>query len=302
MGALGKKKNPNARWAAMLPGLRWLSAEALIGMSLIAVVVAGGYYGWRKWGLPATQLAAYRLTLDNIHVTPQPSWIRADVKAEAVRDGRLEDVAIFDLELSTRVYRAFQMHPWVAKVERVRKRPPAKVLVDLVYRRPVGWVEVQPGVMPDNATGIMPIDGTGVLLPPEDFRDTSATAANQYIRISVVGLTPYGVPGAPWGDPRVAAAAQIAAVLADHVAKLQLQRIVVAPAVANDPSPDRSLCEIVTRRGLKFPWGRLPGREIPGEPKPAQKLLQLQQFCQTAGGSGDGNAIEQERVSHSSLR
>lgn len=259
--------------------LRAIPSELAGGIALLALLAVGFYYGWQNWGTQVIHRSEYRLSLDNIEVSPQPAWIRSNVKAETARDASLENLSIFDSDLTIRVYRAFQMHAWVARVNRVSKRPPSHVIVDLVYRRPVAWVEVPPGVLPSNEAGLLPIDGDGVLLPPGDF---SSEQADDYIRIGVANLTPCGLPGTAWGDPRVAGAAQIAAMLADRSRELAFHRILVSSSPPNERGQTQTVYEVRTHSGLRFIWGSAPGQEIAGEPKASQKAARLLQLAEAA--------------------
>lgn len=275
---MASRKKPENTLAAPPPGAaltRWLSGELLIGMALLLLLFTGAYYGWRKWGVPVTQQPEFQLTAASIEIPPTPPWIRADIKSETLRDGSLTHVSIFDKDLSVRVYRAFEMHPWIEQVNCVRKRPPARVIVDLDYRRPVAWVEVPAGVLPNNEVGVVPVDGSGVLLPTVDFTDDQL---DDYPKIAIAQLTPYGLAGTPWGDPRVTGCAQIAALLSDDASHLDLHRI-IATTVPGHRNQDTWQVFLTTRRGWRFIWGNLPGQEAAGEATAAQKKLALRQIA-----------------------
>ena len=146
----------------------------------------------------------YTITQEKVIITKQPSWIHADIRAEVFRDASLDGLqSNLDDSLAERIARAFRLHPWVADAK-VRKRPPAEVEVDLVYRRPVCMVD-QPG-------GPAPVDIEGVLLPSDDF---SPIEKKSYPRLSGVDTGPVGPAGQRWGDGRVVGGAEIAAALAD---------------------------------------------------------------------------------------
>jgi hypothetical protein len=255
--------------------LRALSPELLIGAALLILLAVGAYYGWKKWGVPVTEGAEYRLATDKIQISPQPAWIRSDVRLEAARDGSLENLSMFDSELSVRVYRAFEMHAWVAHVNSVVKRAPGRVVVDLNFRRPVAWVEVPAGVLPTNEVGLLPVDVEGVLLPPGDF---GPDQADEYIRVSVANLTPCGLPGTPWGDGRVTSAAQIADLLPNQWRHLGFRRIVVSQQMDGTAKPE-AIFSLTTQRGLRFVWGSAPGREKNGEPTATEKKNLLERLA-----------------------
>ena len=66
-----------------------------------------------------------------------------DICREVFRDASLDrPLSILDDGLVEKIRSAFALNPWVAKVNSVRKYHPARVKVDLVYRRPVCVVEI----------------------------------------------------------------------------------------------------------------------------------------------------------------
>ena len=186
--------------ARMLPFLRQPYRRLFVVLLLAAGLTGGAYYGWQRVGPQVTQGSEYLLEPDQIEITPPPPWIRSDVRGETIRDGGLSGLSILDRELTVKIARAFSMHTWVEDVRRVRKEHPARVVVDLAYRRPVAMVEVTMNDRP----GLLPVDVNGVLLPPGDF---SAEQARDYLRVSLADATPAGPVGTPWGDPRVDGAA-----------------------------------------------------------------------------------------------
>ena len=147
-----------------------ISPNLLLGVILLVACTIGGVLGWKKWGKPALVQTATALRVDQISVTQQPTWIKADVRGEAFRDGSLGELSSLDHELAYKVFRAFEFHSWVAKVNRVNKGPKGRVDVDLRYRRPVAWVEIPSSMSPRDESGILPIDAEAVLLPVTDFR------------------------------------------------------------------------------------------------------------------------------------
>ena len=134
-----------ARWPERLIHAFGVPPGALVGLLFFVLVVTAVVYGWRPWGRTVVARPIYRLAAESIQVTPPPPWIKTDVRGEVVRDGALTDLTIFDKDATLRVYQAFELHPWIAQVKRVSKQPPAQLLVDVQYRRPVAWVEV-PGL------------------------------------------------------------------------------------------------------------------------------------------------------------
>ncbi|MCH5375901.1 MAG: hypothetical protein JJ992_18175, partial [Planctomycetes bacterium] len=185
MNAATRKKDnkTTARFLAgliPLPGGGW--RRLLIGFALFAVPIGGAYYAWARWGSKITASDEYVVRAEHIQVTPPPSWVRTDVRAEVVRDGGLNGMSLLDPQLTVKVFQAFSAHSWVANVSRVSKQhgtnDTARVVVELTYRKPVAMVEV----VINNQAGLLPIDGDAILLPTQDFTEEQT---RDYLRIAV---------------------------------------------------------------------------------------------------------------------
>ncbi len=273
-GGLGGFVHNNARW--------------MIALAVIAGICA---YGWNMlWEQVREHVAAasdYQLDPETIEITPPPEWIHANLRAEVIRDASLDgSLSVLDPELTVRIARAFGLHPWVAKVERVSKRYPAAVQVDLIYRRPVAMVEV-PG------PALLPVDAEGVLLPTDDF---SPADARHYPRIAEIKTSPIGPVGTRWGDTRVAGAALVAAALGEHWDALKLNHIVPSGRQSTSPGArETDAYELYTKAGTRIDWGRPPGAEIPGEASAASKIACLLEYASKHGDSLD-NAAKPQRL------
>ena len=182
-----------------------------------------------------------------------------------------------DDDLAERVTAACLLQPWVSKVRQVAKQYPAKVKVDLVYRRPVCMVKL--------GDQLLPVDAEAVLLPADDFSPVEKT---KYPRLIGVDRGPMGGAGRRWGDSRVAGGAEIAAALLPIWEKLNLQSIVphLPPETANPGTPPSGAArrggeyyfDIIAGGGMRILWGRSPSSDISGEPAPQQKVKKLEQF------------------------
>ncbi|QDU31123.1 Cell division protein FtsQ [Anatilimnocola aggregata] len=230
------------------------------------VLMVSCYWGfqesWRRWGEPSLASEPYQVTPQQIIVTSQPPWIEGDVKAEAIRDGSLTKLDLRDRTLLERIRRAFAVHNWVAQVKQVRKSYPARVDVELVYRRPMASVEVTYRGRPE----LLLIDEQGILLPSpsEAF---AARNLPDMLRIDAGDTAPAGPYGTDWGSPRVTAAAKIATAWTDQWKAIGLYRIVVT-----EDTNGRIGYELQTRNGGRCLWGNPPGQETANEPKPAEKV------------------------------
>jgi hypothetical protein len=233
----------------------------------ILVLVLGSLYGawygvWYGMGVGQKVMNSpeYRLALDGLEITPPPAWIKRDVRREAYDHARLGDpLLILDDRLLERLRNVFSLHPWVAKVRKIQKFAPARVQVELDYRRPVCMVEV-PG-------GLYPVDAQGTWLP-SDFTPIEAT---QYPRLSGIDTAPIGSVGTRWGDARVVGGAEIADALSSDWLQLQLTLIRPQPS----PSPDQCTFDLYTRGGTRILWGRAPGMSPAGEIPAAEKVARL---------------------------
>ncbi len=241
------------------------------------VLVLGGFFGawyagWRRLGPELFGSPQYQLTRQRLVVTSRPDWIRRDVADQVFRDLSLEGpLSVLDEQLLQRVRNAFALHPWVARVERVERRYPATICVDVVYRRPVCVVET--------AGRLIVVDGEAVVLPDEDF---SPVEKARYPRLTGIDSGPLGPVGTRWGHPRVAGGAEIAAVLLPAWESLGLERIIPS-AMPPTASEQEQTYELLTRKGTWIFWGKAPSAERPGEPSAADKLARLQRYLAEHG-------------------
>jgi len=264
-----RKTSPVAHFAStFLSFLQGTLGRAMMAVVFVAVFVGGAVYAWQRWGEDITQGPDYVLQPEDITISensPVPVWIHSDIKAEVVREGSLNGLSILDRQLTVKVAQAFTMHSWVETVTRASKDHPARVVVEMVYRKPVAMVEV----VINGQAGLLPVDINGVLLPPDDFRlppgdyrgspeEFAVEQARKYLRISVPDATPTGLAGSAWGDRRVVGAARIAAVLREHWKRLGLYRVATRATIASAESPTEPTYDLFTRNGVRVIWGEAP--------------------------------------------
>lgn len=295
---MGSRKQPEPAEArgfgisSVFAGAAGLPPAIMLGLLFFVAVVTVVVYSWRHWGRTVVARPIYRIAAESIEITPPPPWIRTDVRSEVVRNGALNDLTIFDKDATIRVYQAFELHPWIAKVQRVSKHPPARLIVDLEYRQPVAWVEV-PGASPTDEGGVIPIDGLTCVLPSRDF---TSEDLKHYLRISVRDVRPYGLAGTVWGDTRIAGAAKIATALDGAWQGLQLYRIQLVNTIELSGNPMEPVYELETASHRRIVWGNAPGQERPDEPSAPVKVNRLQQAAKTLG------SLEQLPASGADLR
>lgn len=277
----GEKGNsPSALVPPVLDkGVRWLMGPGRpVGLLLlIAAVFFGAWYlVWRSVGPWLLGQKDYVLTLEDIEITPPPEWVRGnDIRAEAFYYGSLDgQLSITDEKLVERVKEAFALHPWVAKVVSVRKRHPAGIKVELVYRRPACMVQVGEG----KEASLIPVDVEGVVLPGDQF---SPAETRRYPRLTGIASRPLTSVGSRWADPRVAGGALIAATLLPTWERMGLDQIIPSAG----PSTAAADCrfELMTRQGTWINWGRPPSGELPGERTAAEKVAELEKYFKENG-------------------
>lgn len=282
---------------------------------LVLVVILGTYLAWQRWGGGIRKQPQFQLAEANVRIPDQPAWVSGNVKDDVFRDAALEKVNLLDADALVKVVQAFKAHTWVASVVRAGKSAPGKVYVDLVYRRPVGFVVVryQDDSTPQSSAGtpnnaaedappaspsaakpqqdpdtqvqqaLQPVDQESYVLPADYFHQ-HPDQLSAYPRIVVDYRMPAGPEGTPWGDVRVAGAARIAGLLVDQWKELGLYQIVAAPSPLRLGDRPAVQYQLFTRDGrTQIVWGNAPGAEMSDEAKAAVKARNLITFAKNYG-------------------
>ena len=279
MGAPPRRGRPLPIEEPLSSGLGAFLAEHRAGLGAVAVAAAAALAGWMIWSQVSGSVQIHPdlvLTPDAVELRGVAPWVRCDLKTEALRNASLDGgLPLDDPELSRRLARAFEMHPWVRLVVDVSPRHPAAATVEIQCREPVAMVGVQ--------GGLLAIDADGVVLPSADF---TAESAALYPRISGVESSPQGPEGSAWGDPVVEEAAALAVAVGPEWKPLGLTE-----------------CRPVGRHGLRrwelvgppprtILFGSAPGREAPGEPSAAAKIVRLKKLAAEAGSPIDDAVLD----------
>ena len=249
----------SGRPAAGLFGLlsRWRSP--LGALAIVAGAAAAGWLAWQQTRDDLDRNTDSLLTGEAIEVVGIPDWVTTDLKWQALRNASLDmPLPLDDPSLERRLARAFDMHPWVARVERVETRHPAAATVTIQCRTPVAMVRVQ--------GGLLAIDAEATVLPSADFTPEAAAA---YPVITGITSSPLGPEGSAWGDPAVAAGA---AVIAASGPEWQPLGLTECRGVAG---ADGVVWELLGGDELRVVFGSAPGQERPGEPTAAAKIARL---------------------------
>lgn len=245
--------------------LIWILRGLVVSvLAATAFVAANGI--WRALQSHVSVQPEYLVAVETIEIQPkQPDWIRADVRGEIVRNFGLPDqLSILDARTQELLRQAFSLHPWIGAVEGIETVYPARIVVKVAYRRPVAMVEVQ--------DGLLPVDANGVLLPPEDFLPEQA---QDYPRIAGLQGSPLGPVGTKWGNPLVDAAASLAALLQDDWRELNLRQI--QPRTGG-PSLESMQWQLVTKNWTIVEWGQSPHSPTFAEPAAREKLARIKRL------------------------
>jgi len=249
---------------------RLIHAPAALAMIWPALLILGAYVAWNRWGAEELAKKFYGIDVELIHITERPEHITSDITAAVYRDTKLDQLSLIDPTATARIASAFSSHPWVSRVVAVRKLPGGQVDVHLQYRAPVAMVFVisrHPEVT--GKPGFFAIDQEGVLLPTTEFtRDHTM----RYVHIEIPDVYPTGGVGSNFGDPRIAGAAKLAALLGPYRESLDLRSIQLHETSRTSPVAQYQL---VSHDGEAKLWGSSPGQEIYGERKADEKLRDL---------------------------
>jgi hypothetical protein len=252
-----------------------LRQSGLGSLIVVCGLLAGtAWFLWQQVHRTVATRGDYQLELHEIELPPKPAWIRADVRAEALRDASLDPpLPLMDSSLSERLAKAYSLHPWVSHVEGVQLTYPAHANVKLQYRRPAAMVDV--------SSGLLPIDGAGTLLPTRDFENNPDVL--KLPRLKVNAGTPTASAGTVWNNPIVLGETQIINALTPIWQQANLQEIRWVEDLANVGSITRHFV-LETKNGNTLIWGQSPGREHVGELPAAEKIAALKRWSEQPGG------------------
>jgi hypothetical protein len=210
----------------------------------------------------------YELRVEAVELVPSPpGWVPDRFLSDVVSSDLWPQSgsSVFAPDLAKRVSESFAARAWVSEVVRVERRVPSGVMVRLVYRRPVAWIET---------TGLpVAVDVGGVRLPREDLQGESGV---DYPVVRGITSEAPAADALVWDDPAVLASARLADELGLHWAEFGLSAIVVRPG--RDKDGDPVFLELLTRGGSRVMWGRPPGTRHPGELTVRQKIGRIEQF------------------------
>lgn len=260
--------------------LQHIPGAALLFAAFLLIVL--GYFGWYYYGAEHLDQALYSLRLENLTVTPKPEWIRSDVAEEVYQSNRLDRLSLLDPRANAAIAQAFETHHWVKSASRVSKGVGGKVMVDLVYRRPIAMIyvehDVPDGAVTRKAAGFLPIDSEGTMLPTQS--DFGSEDVLKYFVIYAQAARPAGEVGMPYGDARILEALSLCQFLEPYREQYGLEVIEIhQDRLASGPSP-WSLTIFTRDKRREILWGHAPRIEQSGELPADEKLKRLLSWLQ----------------------
>jgi len=252
-----------------------LRAKAAIVAGVVALLAFGGRAVWLQVAPRVAAGDRYLLPAEEITVNQPPEWIAADVRGQVISNAGLDRrLSVLDPGFIASIEGAFALHPWVASVQKIEKRFPPAVRVELIYRKPVAAIEVPAA----DGFQLLPVDWRGVRLPAADV---PAIRLRYLPRLTGVVGTP--AEGQRWDDPRVPGAVDLAMRLADSWESLHLFEIV--PSARPEVQGDRRyfVYDLRSGGGTQIVWGAPPLENLPGEDEFAVKLARLKHCAKRYG-------------------
>jgi hypothetical protein len=215
--------------------VRW---QWWVVLLLIAILVVGSAYAvFRHRDAVGHGTVAFGEIVHTSLPAHVPSSFLNEVQASAAIGAAIE---LSDEESLRKIRIAFEMHPWVRRVESFDVSTPGRLRVQLQFRTPVAMVQI------DRA--MMYIDAEGVRLPTP----VPAETLLGLLRIDGTISSPQGEPGQRWGAKAVESAAQVAGLVAGDQASLQLV------AVEVDLKSLEPVLRLRTAGGTRVIWQTLP--------------------------------------------
>ena len=242
-------------------GIIWRWRAIFGAVVIVTAAIFAGRVAWEKQHEGVGRNAESLLTADRIELIGVPPWVTTDLKWQALRNASLDMPLPLDApDLERQLARAFDMHPWVRRVERVETSHPAAAVVRVMCREPVAMVRVE--------GGLLAVDRESILLPSDDF---TAESASKYPVVDGVLTSPRGPIGSPWGDPTVDEAVNLITTLgpeANRFGLIECRRVPREGTAGN-------WWELVGSNTLVVLFGSAPGGSVAGEPSAAQKIARL---------------------------
>jgi hypothetical protein len=247
-------------------------AKALVVIGVVLLLAWGVKAIWRQAAPIVAGRDRYLVPAERITISPPPEWLVADVRQQVVHASGLDmRLSLLDPDVFEAAKHAFALHPWVKSIDRVEKKFPPGLHLEVAYREPLAVVETARGEL-------LPVDGAGSHLPASDV----PLIRRKYLPriIGIVGQPP---EGQRWEDPRLQGAVEIVTSLGEHWEPLHLESITPRARPEIRGEQQFFVYDLVTRGGTQVIWGASPHARAPGEARFVEKLQRLQKCVQEYG-------------------
>lgn len=263
-----KSDRPPGPVRSLVTGM--IAAPWLLALVWPMALIVLGAIAWERFGAARAAQEFVALDPKQITVTTPPEFIRTDITQSVFDDFGMQSISLLDVNATAKIASAYSTNAWVSDVTSVRKLPGGKVDVRLRYREIVAMVKVfkpqTDGPSSSRVPYFFPVDRNGVLLPAQDF---SGAQTVDYIHIDVPGVYSTAPSGSLFGEPRVEAAASLAALLHPYRGRAGIVSITSFGDGRRLVTPQ---FEVHLNSGETLFWGSPPGREPAGEADAASKL------------------------------
>ncbi len=251
---------------------------------IFAAIVAGVVLillGWAVWNLVDRAkrwlhgLPDYTIPFSEIELVPAPpessrldrEGLLAKVKERA---GISDPISILEQDLEDLRLAFVKYSPWIAKVDRIERVHPRRLIVHAEYREPVARIDLD-----RSGKRFLAIASDGVVISDDEIRPAFAA---KLVRLDGFATIPEGLPGRYLGVDKkgkipseITSAIHLAAFLYEKDrAKASSPRI----GSINVRYGNHRLL-VMTKRKFWFRWNHAPGEETDDELKSAEKWERL---------------------------
>src|SRR5690606_3254778 len=123
------------RRPALVDALGRRRGKALAVLGVVGLFAWSAQAVWRKTAPVVAARERYLGPAERIALTEPPAWIVANVREQVIHAAGLDRrLSILEPSFAETVRNAFTLHPWIKSVDRVEKRVPAGVHLEVAYR------------------------------------------------------------------------------------------------------------------------------------------------------------------------
>lgn len=254
---------------------------ATLFVAATAGLIAGAIFLWEGQREKIVNLAEFQLTPDKIRLTQQPDWVGADLRELVLGESPNADPSILDTQLVSRTANVMRNVGYVESVRSVKKSKTG-LDIDLIYRCPVGVVELSPVTIPEwgrdqtSKRVLVPVDRHGVVMPEALGERQSWPKIMIPYPAAIDNLTVWS----DWPDERIHDAAAICDLFKDSSQAMGLALVVQDPT---RHSETQIPFDLRFDSGVIIIWGNAPGKELDSEADAETKLGVIEQLASEYG-------------------